>query len=206
MIPQVLNGMIAIMLVKFMLNDVPHALGMSISPKQGNSSEPGWEELLEYAESRGVPLKAMYWEDSAVLSEDTLYNVRLAFGGYYLIATNRAPDRTVDRVYNYLKTELDKMIGEFSLGEDLDTYIEQLQYEARTILESREMLRVVTTALNLRRVWFSKVLPARLDKVLAIDATFHMMHERGKYIMMFFALHEGPLDYALEATLEALAK
>lgn len=205
MIQPVVNAIMTILLARFILNDIPHALGIDILLKQGNPHEPGWEELLEYAESRNVPLKAMYWEDSTMLSEKTLRNVRLVFGGYYLIATGRASDETVDKVHHYLKTELDRMIGEFPLGEDLDTYMEQLRYEARTVPESHEMLRIVTTALDLRRVWFSKETPTRQDKVLAIDATFHMMHERGRYIMMFFVLYEGPLDYALEATLEALA-
>ncbi|MBA7693613.1 hypothetical protein ES703_102200 [subsurface metagenome] len=97
------------------------------------------------------------------------------------------------------------MISEFTLGEDWDTFMEQLQYEARTIPESQAALRVVNTMVDVRRVWFDKAV-TRQDKVFAIDAVFHMMHERGRYIMMFFVLYEGPLDYALESVVEELAK
>ena len=205
MVQEALNGIITLMLAKFMLNDVPHALGIS------GTSEPGWNGLLAYAELKNIPLEAAYLAEHTTLPKQTLDNVKLAFGGYYLIAIGKADDRTVSRVYHLLKTELDSMINEFIQQRDvdnldIDTLVSILQDEAHTSKESQETLRIMTFALDVRRVWFGKAYPDRQDKVFAIDALFHMMHERGRYIMMFFALNEGPLDYALEAAVKELAK
>ncbi len=55
MIQQALNGMITIMLAKFMLNDVPHALGIttSVVPIQDRErvAAAHWNEILKYCHS-----------------------------------------------------------------------------------------------------------------------------------------------------------
>ncbi len=45
---QALNGMVIIMFAKFLLNDVPHALGMATSIPSKQSASSRWQEILKY--------------------------------------------------------------------------------------------------------------------------------------------------------------
>ena len=58
MIPTVLNGMITLMLAKFILNDMPHASGLLANPSAADSSswDNVWKSCVQAAKILGKEL------------------------------------------------------------------------------------------------------------------------------------------------------
>ena len=189
MIQQTLNGMIAMLMTKFMLNDVPHAMGIA-----GKYS--GWGELLNFANNWGLSLAEAVQKDLAdgEVTQAAVHNYKTVMGGYFLIATSSAPDSVVNSVYNAIKAHsmYDMNItydlypeGEYSIHEA----VKKLRKE-EGIPEDAPILQMPTGVGYLpaleRVLWLNSFFKngTRADKVIAIDAAMHMVHDEGAYIIV----------------------
>lgn len=207
MIQQFFNGMIKLMLAKFILNDIPHTLGLS-----GSYSwvESAWRKLDSYAVSYGIkffsPNEAYmsmvehrmpvdnitgsllpktvldylgmykrYLEKGplpnwTVPTRRELENLRAYMAGYHMIAIGEASDKLVNDVYYLVK---DRFL-EFAAAYENSKKTKEMT-ELDTLLDvltgTDQWYKDLKTAANLF------IDGARVDKVIAIDAVAHLLHE-----------------------------
>lgn len=182
MISTVINGVIAALMAKFIMNDLPHAAGLS-----GNTwVDQAWGKLAVFAESRGIRVqeiisKAVQTEN---ISETALRNYKKLFGGYYVIAIGEAPDSIVDSVYCYLKGGI--AATRKALEEEEGKSFAEILKEARRdagVPEDREVTSVPEPDSGylgmLEGVIYAGKLftnGTRANKVLAIDSTMYIIH------------------------------
>lgn len=182
MIPTVLNGMITMMMAKFIMNDMPHAVGLSCNTWVNQA----WKKLVAFAESHGIRVqeivsKAVQTEN---ISETALRNYKKLFGGYYMIAIGEASDNVVDSIYYYLKNGTAATVKalEKEEGKSFTEILKEARRDAG-VPEDREVTRVPepdSGYLGMLEgvVYASKAFldGARVDKVLAIDSTMYIIH------------------------------
>ncbi len=197
-----MNGMIALMMAKFMMNDVPHALGF-----QNSSSFPwvneAWYKLNAYAISHGIQffspqeayssmiehrmpvndIKRKPLSDSVrsiiLMYERTLReeqpnwklptrqeleNLRAYMAGYHLIAVGEASDTVVNDVYYLIKDRFLRFARAYESGPS-----EVTEFEVQT--GTVQWYKDLKTTANLF------IGDTRADKVIAIDAVAHLLHE-----------------------------
>lgn len=204
MLQTAFNSMITIMLAKFVLNDVPHALNLLNGWLDG-----AWQDLNLYASSRGlfIELALKHDVDSAVSLgyfteehiNESVYRLKVILSGYYLIAQSEASDEIIDYVFGFIKKlvvntrDFETHINQAS---SLDELIDRLRIEAGVIGETD--VGYLGAMLRLKKI--SDVFSAattRFDKVNAIETLMHMEHEEGQQVMIFVgqALRSKELEY-----------
>lgn len=220
MILQIGNTFIMMMLAKFMLNDLPHSLGLAGTEANSESWRPvAWSRLLAFASSRSIPLREAVEADAGKgeVTIQALRNYRTVMAGYYLIAANSASTKVVNEVYRVIKRENDRDITRLY---DIDGVNYTLQ-EAVKILrkeegipEDRTIAQVPTGVGYLpaleRILWLHSFFKdgTRLDKVIAIDAAVHMVHDEGAYIVVVLGqgIRGGEIEELTPYVLEELFK
>lgn len=211
MIRDLTNGMITLMLAKFILNDVPHAMGTV-------EGYPGWGKLLNFATNWGLSLSEAVQQDLAdgQVTQVAVHNYKTVLGGYFLIASGKAPDSVVNGVYNVIKTHVayDMSItydlyphGGFTIHEA----VKRLRRE-QGIPEDAPILRMPTGVGYLpaleRVLWLNRffVNGTRADKAIAIDTAMHMVHDEGSYIIVVLGqdIRGGAIENITPYVLEEL--
>ena len=159
MIQQALNGMLTIMLAKFLLNDVPHAAGLSDSIRESGE----WQQMVLYlnthgeissvgtyvdklfeAAERAEERDARYWEKA------TLY--------FFRISTEEATDQEVNWLFGFLR----KHVG-----------------RAAELSDERAAQRLRET--------FGYA-PNRSFKIIAIDTFFSYVHKYEEGVLLGFPI------------------
>ena len=216
------NGMIAMMLAKFMSNDMPHTLGITSNEYPWVSL--AWQELCAYSNAHSVNLQAAYNRFIAVQhklgveypyldTEDVLQylpprskratDTRVLLSGYWLIANGEASDKVVDDVHFLLKyyEHGSRLAYEKIMSETYEDYAGEVADMAiLDFLPVRNAIREAT---------------ARTEKVLATDSFMHYTHlgyampAEAFSIAEMFMLHDEddePYFNAIWKILEALSK
>jgi len=186
---QAMSGMVTIMMAKFMLNDVPHAMGVV-------GGYPGWDKLLSFANNWGLSLAEAVQRDltDAQVTQAAVHNYKTVMGGYFLIAGGKASDSVVDNVYSILKTHsMYDMSISYDIypegGYSIHEAVRKLRKE-EGIPEDAPILQMPTSVGYLpaleRVLWLNSFFKngTRADKVIAIDAAMHMVHDEGAYIIV----------------------
>ena len=185
MIQQTLNGMITLMLAKFVLNEVPHVMGLLDDSGSSKSwVEPAWAKTCVFAQSYGVHLQSAYERfvliqpeldlqfpaiaaltpsilpSSSVRAKDT----KTLVAGYWLIANDLASDEVVNDVHLLLLTYYGK--SEKAYMETMGmSYEEMAEETADFALEGfLPVLGLIKSA------------KTRADKAIAIDAFMQCSH------------------------------
>jgi len=216
MLQTVFNSMITIMLAKFVINDVPHALNLS-----NGWLDEAWRDLKLYAGSRGlfIELALKHDVDSAVslgyfteehISE-SVHRLKVVLSGYYLIAQGRASNEIVNYVFGFIKKlVINTRDFEISVNQvgSLDELIDGLRAETGIVGETD--VGYLGALLRLKKI--SDVFSAaitKFDKVNAIETLMHMEHEEGQQVMIFVgqALRSRKIEYeAVPRRVELLSR
>lgn len=181
MIQEVFDSMIALLLTKFLLNDVPHAAGLEQNLGWVTSA---WARTCAYAKGHGINLQSAYDRFVAVqpqidreyLSQKALVprilpprvkrarDTKTLLAGYWLIACDEATDRVVDDVHSLLLFY--RNVSEKAYVELLGmTYVEMGEESADLAIEEfLPTLNLIQTAIT------------RADKVIAIDSFMQYSH------------------------------
>jgi len=201
MIHEIAEGLIKLMLVKFMMNEVPHAAGII------GASYPwvpaAWNRLNQYAISQRIQFfspnegylatleRRMPIDDikGGPLSENVLHfmniyktltmhrlpniklppksaieKIRVFMAGYHLIAIGEASNEVVDDVYYLLKKPFLKFHNDY-------------ETERRKAASLEDESYVIQWMKDLKTASSLFIDGSRADKVIAIDAVAHMLHE-----------------------------
>ena len=163
MISNFANGMLAMMLTKFMMNDVPHRLLFNCN--RIGWAEAAWEQLLTFLRSKGFDVVTFVELAKSVKKSEEF---KKALSGYFLINAGKAPYYVVEDAFNILKAEFMESIGRY---EDFfptrEATVENLEKDLPGIKTVYELFSVA---------------PTRLDMLIAIDAVMHLAHVSEAYI------------------------
>jgi hypothetical protein len=209
MIPAFFDMMAFMLMSKFMLNDVPHALGII------EDSAPGWSELVEFI---GPSLREAVDSDlmERIVTPTAAAEYKTVMGGYYLIATGSASDSVVDSVYKIIrdevKADMNKTYDLYPLGRhNIHESVRILRRE-EGLPEDRPIISMPTGVGYLqaleRILWLDSFMKdgSRADKVIAIDAAMHMVHDEGAYIVVVLGqgIRGGAIEEITPLVLEEL--
>jgi len=209
------DGMLTLMLAKFMLNDVPHAAGFYREPIRWRRY---WEELVlfvkkkdgedinelfnleeEYIRTGVQPQKSVEYyskyESWATLEE--LNKVKKIISEYYFIAEYGPSAINYEEVVNNLFGMLSKTWTEVSLKR-------KGEYGRVKSISMGDPLVTITDSLNnsLKTALHSGL---RMDRVFFIDAFMYNTHEHGMMITLDWPIFDySPAPNALYMALEAL--
>ena len=184
-IQQALNGIVTLMLAKFMMNDVPHAAGIYDDPLPYATADPWWEKawadavgfknkkINQIAPPLDEAMEQFSNEDLPSMLRSTpsttrkrVKDIKKIIGGYFWIATEKAPDVVVQDVFNLLNagtmSSLSETIKEYGLTEN------------------------------------------RAGKIIAIDSYMSKVHEGGAQIDEDFYTHGCELSFSILELLDML--
>lgn len=179
------SSVITLMLAKFILNDVPHAAGLT-----GASAlswvQDAWDELSTAVSWSGGDLELMM--SDAVkddgLDQKSIDGYKMLLGGYYLVATGNASDRIVNDLYDHMSKGVEWGKETASLGEgmDFDTALRFYRKEygvpedREPVMPSEDMgwLGVLEGIAYVDKLF--KGGDSRSDKIIAIDSAMYVIH------------------------------
>ncbi len=174
MIQEVSNALVTMMLAKFLLNDVPHALGLT-----GSALRDAWSEVKELLRE---PEASMQMEEALELgvreksiTPENLRKYKDLLSGYFLIAKERGSDEVVENTYRLA----------------VEVWKRYLKFLALKPQELDEAGMEVSRALEM-----SYLSRTRLDKVVFIDAIFYYAHEGYHVIELAYAIPDYYGAYA----------
>jgi len=177
LIEELVGAVTSLIATKYIMNDVPHALGL-LAPYSLQTSNKAWEEVLAFMEANNVRLRTLYeqWVERLPPSwEHLAKDYRDFMSGYYLLATGRATDEIVDELYTFSKTVL--------------------QTARRSLMDVMEVKRLEDVSpttfpwvTKFRKLFEYMRNGTRADKVIAIDATVHFEHDQGLLLAYYFRL------------------
>lgn len=178
MIEEFFNGMITLLLTKFMLNDVPHAAGML---GKHTWVEAAWNDLCDFLATEGRDLRGAVQQDLGEngLSTDAVNDLKIVTSGYFLIAIGEASNEVVNDVYNLLNSGIPQAkegiasTAGMSYGDFLEKAIHE--YGPPTARPGTDwgLYGVILGVEAASRLFING---ARADKVIAIDAVMTIQH------------------------------
>ena len=196
MIQEAFNGMITLMLAKFMLNDVSHMLNLG-------TWRPGAIKLLNgYIMAHNIRPNVLTEIRKQADQISDPEGLKTVIAGYYLTAIGTAKDFVVDDVANsmiaglkeYARTGADEetirgLGGVEAAHEYLVGFIDA---RAPGFYDAYDSLVSATT---------------RPDKAIAIDRIMHFQHEHGSVLTEFFGYDvESSVETGLQKLLVVLSK
>lgn len=204
MIQQAFNGMITLLLAKFLLNDVPHAVSVTGNDVRTSMYrwEMHWQELVDKIKAKtGCNIEEMFLRGSLPAAKYKLLGAKPAevkqlLSWYYALATlgpsSPLYDNAVDRAFSSARH-----IWGVAKPRAVSFFKEEIEEEPHR--EPALTIRQIDTLLNK-----AVVSRERTDKVEFIDAYVHETHEAGMAITLGWPA--GFMNEASEAVLLILGE
>ena len=210
MTQQALNGMLTIMLAKFLLNDVPHAMGMYGT--RLSWIVDAWRTLCDDALPYGLNINERM--SKAIIDDNidpaSIKTYKMLLGGFYSMFKGTASDEMVNDMYCTLKNGIKwgKNYISRTEGMSFDNALKfyRREYgvpeEREPLLLSEDMgyLGVLEGIAYVDRLYINGT---RLDKVVAIDSTMYVVHTTEGILQFVLPVRWGEsIAYLIADTLD----
>ena len=177
MLQQMFNMVCTLLFSKVILNDIPHAL---LPGSRQEWVDPAWKSLIEFAQRKGehVPSDYLMWGISAE-DRPVVDKYKTVLAGYYLIATERAPDYVIDEVYAILKDGLKRRLPPLPELEQELLRLKRREAVGSANIHDRMIMNYLERVIPILKLFVDGT---RSDKVIAIDSLMSYSHEHAAFI------------------------